>query len=47
MSISSSDSQLSIHAEVDLETEIHSDTDVENEDGKQPVRYRKKDRSLM
>ncbi|XP_065157528.1 leucine-rich repeat serine/threonine-protein kinase 1 isoform X3 [Atheta coriaria] len=47
MSISSSDSQLSIHAEVDLETEIHSDTDVENEDGKQPVRYRKKDRSLI
>ncbi|XP_017772148.1 PREDICTED: leucine-rich repeat serine/threonine-protein kinase 1 isoform X5 [Nicrophorus vespilloides] len=46
MSVSSSDSQLSIHAEVDLETEM-SDADTEMEDGKLPVRYKKKERSLI
>lgn len=50
MSVSSSDSQLSSHAEVDLDSEnsdFELDTKILNVDDVQSVRYRKKDRSLM
>lgn len=49
ISISSSDSQLSSHAEIDLENDGNSDVecDANQEDGICPVRYKKKDRSLM
>lgn len=46
MSVSSSDSQLSSHADVDAETEINSDFESDSEEYIQTVRYRKKDKSL-
>lgn len=50
LSVSSSDSQLSSHAECDLDSESDVDTDSKHlniEDGLPAIRFRKKDRSLM
>ncbi|XP_031347203.1 leucine-rich repeat serine/threonine-protein kinase 1-like isoform X2 [Photinus pyralis] len=46
LSVSSSDSQLSIYAEADVESDIHSDFESDSDDFIQSVRYRKKDKCL-
>ncbi|XP_071051470.1 leucine-rich repeat serine/threonine-protein kinase 1 isoform X2 [Onthophagus taurus] len=52
LSVSSSDSQLSSHTDVEVESDASCCSDVESdsigfEDGVVPIRYRKKDRSLI
>ncbi|KAF5301002.1 hypothetical protein FQR65_LT08985 [Abscondita terminalis] len=46
MSVSSSDSQLSSYAEVDMEADIHSDVESDADEFVPTIRYRKKDKSL-
>ncbi|GJQ77064.1 hypothetical protein Trydic_g23635 [Trypoxylus dichotomus] len=49
LSVSSSDSQLSSHTEIDLDNDASSDieADCRQDDGVLPIRYRKKDRTLV